>query len=730
MEYKYTIKGMSCSACSSRVEKVVSKIDGVNFASVNLTSELLVVDSEKDLSIQIIERVKNAGFKAYPYKNSIENDKSNNSKIRLIASIILLVLLVYVAMIDKTGFIKINSLTKEVSPVLNVSLQLAFSFLIIILNYKYFTNGVKALFNGSPNMDTLISLGAGASFLFGIYSFSFICYANKIGDFGLLSRYINNLYFESAGMILTLVTIGKTLESRSKQKTKTTVERLKSLAPSYATKLENETEVKVLLKDLKVGDVVVLKQGESVPLDGVIVSGSCEVDESSLTGESMPVYKTVGDKLKCATISVSGYALVKVTSLIEDSEISKIINYILSAEASKAPVQRLADKISGIFVPVVMGISLITFVIWYIITRSVNTSIVYAVSVLVISCPCALGLATPVAITVATGKSASFGVLVKNAETLENVSLVKTLFLDKTGTITKGKPIVDGVYNLSDNDLICVGSIEKLNPHPISNAIINHLGDVNYLEVENYNSTVGKGVEGRVLGDDYLIGNYSFIQNFEINSDVERLSKESINQGKTVIFVCKNKVVYGFIELVDEIKSTSLTAIKNLKTLQIDSVILSGDNQKSVDLVSNKLGVLKGYGELSPNKKAEIVSDYKKSGKTMFIGDGINDSPAITVADIGVSVNEGTDIAKSSADIILLNNDVENAVSVIKIGKKTRRIIKQNLFWAFIYNIIGIPIAAGVLSPLGIVLNPMLASLFMSVSSLFVVSNALRIMKI
>ncbi len=728
MKYKFRLKGMSCSACSNSIEKVVRKIEGVKQADVSLIEEILTVESDIDLTKNIITAVKKAGFKAFPYNSEIET-KTQSVKARFISSIILLLLLMYVAMYEMFGLPIFDFISRQ-NPIPYVSTQLILALAVLIINNKFFINGTKAVIHGAPNMDTLVSIGSLSAFIYGVYSFVSIVIAKNIGDELTVIKNLNNLYLESSAMIVTLVSVGKYLESLAKKRTESASQKLKNLAPKTATKIINGEKVTVETPTLTIGDVVFVKEGETIPVDGVILNGKIEVNEASLTGESMPVLKEENCEVKASTICISGYAEIKVTAVSEDTEISKIIDYILSAEASKAPVQRLADKISGIFVPTVVLISIITFIIWFIITKSVENSISYAISVLVISCPCALGLATPVAVTVATGRCASRGILIKNAEVLENIGLIKTAFFDKTGTLTEGKPLVDKAFNISSEDLLAIASIENLSNHPLSKAITEYAEISTALEVEKFKSETGKGVIGTVNNNEYLIGNLSLVKKCEISKEIKELSSLSLKKGKTVIYVAKNGKVLGFLDAYDKIKESSYLAIKHFKELGVKTVILSGDNKNAVNLTKEQLGVDEAHAEIYPKDKADIVKSYSSFGLTAFIGDGINDSPALTVADVGVSVVDGTDIAKYSSNIILLNNNIENFASAVKIGQKTRRIIKQNLFWAFFYNVMGIPLAAGVFSFIGLTLSPMIASAFMSISSIFVVTNALRLQKL
>ncbi|MBQ3234908.1 MAG: copper-translocating P-type ATPase [Clostridia bacterium] len=725
MKTKITVLGMSCSACSSAVERAVSKVSGVISATVNLTQKLLVVEGEFDYN-EIVKAVKKAGFKAVKYKSGEESTEKSEVKTRLIPSVILLVVLMYFSMGHMINLPTFSFLKGEGGAIYFVSLQLILALAVIVLNRKFFIKGFLAVIHKAPNMDTLVALGSGASFLFGVYALVMIIVGKISGDSALVQTYLKNLYFESSAMILTLVTVGKILEERSKKKTESAVEQLKRLAPKTAVILVDGKEVSVDVSNVSVGDIMVIKEGQSTACDGVVIEGSGDMSESALTGESMPVFKTVGDSVKAATVLESGYILAKVTACGEDTVFSKIIEYVLSAEATKAPVQRLADKISGIFVPTVTLIAIITLAVWLIIGKPFDFAFSRAISVLVISCPCALGLATPVAISVATGKMATYGVLVKNAEVLERIGLTSVLVTDKTGTVTLGKIHVGGVYGLSENEIKEVASIESLSSHPLAKAVVEYAGGELY-EVSDYLSVTGKGVKGVVNGNSYVIGNLSFVALYKMGEELKNKAEISLNAGKSVLFVSKNAEVIGFIEVYDKIKPTSKQAITEFKELGIHTVILSGDDEKVSNRVKLEVGADEVYGGILPEQKAEIVNGYKNNGVVTFIGDGVNDSPALSVADVGVAMSDGTDIAVSSSDVILLSNDLLSAVKSIKTGRKARKIIKQNLFWAFFYNVLGIPLAAGVLYGLGILLNPMIASLAMSLSSLFVTCNSLRL---
>ncbi len=723
MKKKFLVEGMSCSACSSSVERVVKKVNGVKNASVNLTAKLLLVEGEFS-DVDVFNAVKKAGFTPSYYKIESGNNSGNDLFGRILPSIALLLVLMYVAMGEMVKLPYPSIISKTHNPIIFILIQILLTVPILVLNRRYFINGYKSLFKGASNMDTLVGVGATCSFLYGVYAFIRILLAK---DTAVVNSFVNNLYFESCAMILTIVGFGKYLEGLSKKKTESVTKKLKKLSPEKATVLVDGREEIIEVSSLKQGDILLVKVGDRICADGVIISGEIEVDESSLTGESMPILKGESAFLKASTLCVSGYATVKVTATDEDTVISKIIEYVLNAESSKAKVQRLADKISGIFVPIVMGISLITLVTWLIISKNFDLSLSMAISVLVVSCPCALGLATPVAITVGIGKCSENGVLIKSAEVLENIGLTEIVFSDKTGTVTSGKIEIINAYLLEREDLLKVSAIEGKNSHPLASAIVNYAGE-SLLQVEDYSYDIGKGVSGRVGDDFYKIGNKSYVDYESSSEDIKNYTAISQKEGGTSIFVEKNGVVIGVLQAFDKVKDSSVKAIQNLKQMGIETVLLSGDDKRVIESVKSQLNIDKAYGEILPNEKAELVKAENK--KTMFIGDGVNDSPALTVANVGVAMSSGTDIAISAGDVILLKNDLNDCVKGIKIGKKTRRIIKQNLFWAFFYNMIGIPLAAGVFYSAGIVLTPMISSMLMSISSIFVVLNALRIKKV
>ena len=724
MKKKYTVNGMMCSACSSSVERVVKRIKGVNSVAVNLNSKLLVVECDNQVTDDmIITAVKKAGFEAYLRADKVSLKKQNIG-LRLTLSIIITVILSYLSMGRMWGIVP-KVIYSGNAIIFYIALLMALTIPVIILNRAFFISGFKSLIKKAPNMDTLVGVASASAFIFGVFALIMVIIGVTNNNAIMVEKYSNSLYFESSAMILTLVTVGKFLEDKAKSKTESAVSKLRKLAPNEATVLNNGVEVKVKVEDLKLDDIVIIKAGESAPIDGVVIDGEGEMNESSLTGESLPITVTVGSAVKTATVCVSGYLVVKVTAVGSQTIFGKIIDYVESAEATKAPIARLADKVSGIFVPTVICISIITLIVWLIISKSFDTALSYAISVLVISCPCALGLATPVAITVAMGKSAGYGILIKNAETLENVGLIKTAVFDKTGTITKGKAVVEKVEGISNTDLLAISSIEKMSSHSLGVAVTEYLS-ANEM-VDNFASFTGKGVSGEVNGSVYHIGNESFISNYcKFNTND---ANEYLKLGKTVLFAEKNGEFLGFIVVSDKIKNEAYVAISSLNEIGVNTVILSGDNSVVTETVRKELNANVAIGEVLPENKAEKVNEFKKLGKVMFTGDGVNDSPALTVADVGVAIGGGTDIAITSADVVLMNNDPSKLYNLVKLGKKTRRIIKQNLFWAFIYNVLMIPVAGGVFAFLGLSLSPMIAAACMSLSSIIVVTNALRIKK-
>lgn len=704
---KFDISGMSCSACSARVENKVNKLESVT-ANVNLLSNLMTVtfDEKKLSENDIIDAVESIGYGAKLHiEAKVEEKKKIDFKlIKLIASVILLLPLMIVAM----G----HMFSIHVEPVTSVIIQIILTSIIIALNFKYFTNGFKGLFTLSPNMDSLIALGSATSVIYSVVAIF------------TTEHYIHNLYFESAAMILTFVSVGKYFESRSKKRTTDAIEKLVELSPDTCIVKKDGAQVEIRTEDVNIGDIVIVKSGDRIPVDGEIVNGNGYTDESALTGESMPLEKTISDKVYCGTILSGGYIEVKALKVKADTTLSKIITLVEEAASSKAPIAKIADTVSKFFVPTIITLSIITTVMWNILGNSFATALSFGIAVMVISCPCALGLATPTAIMVATGVAASNNILIKSSQALEILSHTKCVVFDKTGTITEGKPFVTDVKIISDiskDELLKItASIERLSEHPLAHAVISAFNNDDYYEVKNFETVISKGIKGEINGKVYKIGNHKFIG----------APKDNNHQGKgfTRLYVSENDNLIGIIYISDKIKETSIYSIKELNNLGIETYMLTGDNEESANYVKEQTGVTNMYHSLMPSDKERIVRELKQKGATVMVGDGINDSPALVTADVGIAIGAGTDIAIDSADVILTRNDLCDVLTAIKLSKATLRNIKQNLFWAFIYNVIFIPVAAGLLYPaLHIRLEPMYGTIAMSLSSICVVSNALRL---
>lgn len=742
MKQKFTVTGMTCSACSAHVEKAVKSLHGVRSVAVSLLTNSMKVDyDEKTLSAEdIVAAVQKSGYGAQSQQENISQKtaekpvQSGVTLFRLLFSIGFCVVLMYVAMGHMIG--------APLPPFLHgtknaLSFALA-QFLLCLpvwyVNRSYFTVGFKRLFKGSPNMDTLIAVGSFAGALYGIVTMFIVSNALGRGDLVTVAKYHHELYFESSAMILALVDLGKYFEGRSKTKTGDALSKLKKLVPNTALLINGDVEREVDSKTLVSGDIVAVKSGMSFPADGVVIFGNCFANESAISGESLPVEKDVDSRIIGGTVNVGGYVKVRVTSVGQQSVLSQIIALVEDAGSSKAPIQRLADKISGVFVPIVMSLSLVTFVVWMCVMQSVSDALGFAISVLVISCPCALGLATPVAIMVATGKGAQNGILVKSGEILERLASVKQVVLDKTGTVTLGEPQVKTFWCDGDETqfFAVIGGIEKQSEHPLGKAVVTYAESrcAELFVPTEFQTLAGRGVVAIVNGDTYAIGNKLLMQ--EQNADiasVETLLQSYSEKALTCLVVAKNSKVVGIVGVGDEIKPTSKEAIAKLHDLGIKTVLLTGDNALSAKAVCEEVGIDTYFAEVLPDEKEQKIRQLMQDGVTAMVGDGINDAPALTAADIGFAVANGSDIAVDSADVVLMKNDLKDVSTALRLGKKTVRNIKQNLFWAFFYNVLGIPLAAGVLyaTPLALKLNPMIAAAAMSVSSLFVVTNALRL---
>ena len=737
MTEKFNVTGMTCSACSAHVEKSVKKLNGVKSVNVNLLQNNMHVDfDETAVSVDdIINAVVSGGYGASvagkeqeKKDNKIDNEISN-MKFRLIVSLVCLVPLMYISMGHMWGWPFLSVFHGAENGITFALTQMLLTLPIMYVNRKYYITGFKTLFHGAPNMDSLIAIGSGAAFVYGIIAIYCIGYGLGHGDREFAHSYMMNLYFESAAMILALITLGKFLESRAKGKTSQAIEKLIDLSPKTAVVIRDGKEITVGVDDVQIGEIVVVKAGQSVPLDGVIVEGNGAIDESAITGESIAVEKNVGDKVIGATINKSGYFKFKVEKVGEDTALSQIIHLVEEASASKAPIAKLADKVSGIFVPVVISIAVITIIVWLLLGKGVSFALSMGISVLVISCPCALGLATPTAIMVGTGKGAQYGILTKSAESLETAHQVDTVVLDKTGTITEGKPSVTDIapVGISDKELLQIAaSIEYLSEHPLAKANVEKADGLEFSDVADFEQIVGQGVKGNVDGKKVLAGNYKMMRenNIEVSED-EIFAKD----GKTSLYFAVDNKFVGIIAVADTIKETSRQAIEDMRNMGLDVIMLTGDNAVTVNAIKNKLPLSSAVAEVLPSDKEEEVRKLQQSGhKVAMVGDGINDAPALTRADVGIAIGAGTDIAIESADIVLMKSDLQDVVTSIELSHSVIKNIKENLFWAFFYNALGIPIAAGVLYGIaGLKLNPMIAALAMSFSSVFVVSNALRL---
>ena len=734
MKKKYNVTGMFCAACVSHVEKAVRKLEGVNNVNVALLSNSMIVEYEEEKvnDNDIINAVKKAGFNAFlDDKRLVTESKVQKRKIGLIISLVLMFILLYVAMGPMIGLPIFNVIEENI--VINGLVQLILVTPIIIINSFFYIDGYKKLFKRAPNMSTLIAVASTAAIIYGIYTII------DASINGMNGHEHMDLYIESAGTIVTLVSLGKYIEYKSKAKTTEAINELVNLVPKMAIRLNlvnNElVEEEVFVEEIKIGDVLLVKNASSIPVDGVIIEGSSEIDESSITGESVPVYKKEGDEVISSTISTVGSFKMKATSTISNSTISKIISIVEEASNSKAPISRLADKVSAIFVPTVMLISVLSFVIWMIFDGNLEFALKIAISVLVISCPCALGLATPLAIMIATGKGAKHGVLFKDAESIELLYKSDVICLDKTGTITSGELKINKIINLNSDteDILKIAaSLEKPSTHPIAYSIVSEYGKEEFYDIKDFKLIVGKGVEGIINDKKYIIGNINFIKDNNIDVEVynEILNKDEV-KNNTVLLLAKENELIGIITISDHIKENSFKAIEELRQLGKQVVMMTGDNRVVANNVSSKLGIDMVYSEVLPDDKGNIVKELKEEGHIVtMVGDGINDAIALTSSDIGIAIGAGTDVAIASANVVLMKNDLQDVVYASSLSKHTIKNIKFSLFWAFFYNALCIPIACGVLYPFfEISLNPMIASLAMSLSSVSVVLNALRLRK-
>ena len=735
MELKFDITGMTCAACSARVEKVTGGVDGVEKAEVNLLAGKMVVQTnDSTVADSIIAVVQRAGYGASlagEKKRDIPN-RSNalkEMKLRMIGSAVCLVILMYFTMGHMIGLPVPTWYHGVENALIAALLQLFLTLPVVYLNRSYYFKGFKALIHRSPNMDSLIAVGSGSALIYGMIVLFQMAAAMGKGQWEIVQRHSHSLYFESASMILTLITLGKFLETRAKRKTGDAIAALMDLSPKTATVRRNGREITVPVEQVQVGDTVIVRSGAAIPVDGTVLSGRAAIDQSALTGESVPVEKTQGDTVAAATINREGYLEIQTDKVGDDTTLSQIIRMVEHAGGSKAPIARIADKIAGIFVPVVMAIAAITFTVWLIAGEGFEFALTMGISVLVISCPCALGLATPVAIMVGTGRGAGMGVLFKNAEVLENLHKVDTVVLDKTGTLTKGVPcvtdILPGVFG-NDALLLLAASLEARSEHPFAKAILEKAGTFEPLTVSDFRVLPGRGVSGVIDGVLTYGGNARLM---EENGIQVPEYQELTSVGKTPLYFATEKEYLGAIAAADVLKEDSFDAIKMLQKHRLDVVMLTGDNQKTAESIGKQAGITHIISDVLPGDKAGAIQSLQQQGhKVLMVGDGINDAPALVTADVGMAIGSGTDVAVDSADIVLINNSLLSVSHAIALSRATIRNIKENLFWAFFYNCLGIPIAAGVLYPaFGIQLSPMIGAAAMSLSSVFVVTNALRL---
>lgn len=735
MKLKFNVEGMTCASCQAHVSKAVEQLEGTSKVNVNLLKNTLdvEVDEAKCDASKIEDAVQKAGYKAYIPNANKKTDKlieKNHDLAYLIFSLVDLSVIMYFSMGHMMwGWPVPKVFNMHTNPMGFSLVQFILVLPIIFLYRKYFINGFKKLIKLSPNMDTLIAIGATFSIAYGIYCLFMI----SMG----YTEYHMYLYFEAAGMILTLVSLGKYLEKLSKRKTTTAIEKLMDLSPKEAVVLKDNIETKVKIEEVKLGDIVVVKKGDSVPVDGKIIEGNASIDQSNITGESIPVYKTANDDVYSSTIVTAGYIKVKATKVGEDTSIANIIKLVDEASNSKAPISKLADKISGVFVPVILAIALVTFIINLIVSKDFQIALNFAITVIVIACPCALGLATPVAIMVGTGKGAENGLLIKNAEILEKAHHIKTVVLDKTGTITEGKPRVTDFEGFeSDSDLLSViYSLENMSEHPLALSMIEYAkeNNANLLEVKEFKTTDGRGIEGIVNNSKYFIGNYKSVEELKLNTkELEDKVNNLSYQGKTPLLIIKDNKVVGLIAVKDEVKESSKQAISELRNKGIKVIMLTGDNRKTAEAIAKEVNVDEVISDVHPEDKQKVINSLKTNDKNLIamVGDGVNDAPALTSADLGIAIGGGSDIAIESADIVLLRNDLLDVLNVISLSKRVINTIKLSLFWAFFYNFVCVILSTGFLYYLTdkkFMMTPMIASVAMSISSVSVVLTSLTI---
>lgn len=741
---QYNVTGMSCAACSARVEKAVSKVPGVTACSVSLLTNSMGVEGTASPQ-EIIQAVEHAGYGASQKgggakapttaeaEEALVDHETPILKRRLIASLIFLVMLMYFSMGHMMWGWPLPSFYEGNHVAMGLT-QMLLTIIVMVINQKFFISGFTSLFHRAPNMDTLVALGATAAFGYSTYALFAMTAAQVAGDLAGVMKYMMDFYFESAAMILTLITVGKMLEARSKGKTTDALKGLMKLAPKTATLLRDGQEVKVPIEQVQAGDIFVVRPGENIPVDGVVEEGSSAVNESALTGESIPVDKEAGDSVSAATLNQSGFLRCRATRVGEDTTLSQIIQMVSDAAATKAPIAKIADKVSGVFVPVVITIAVVTTAVWLLLGHDVGFSLARGISVLVISCPCALGLATPVAIMVGNGMGAKNGVLFKNAVSLENAGRTQIVALDKTGTITAGEPKVTDILPASDvkeKDLLYLAvSLEQKSEHPLARAVL-QCGEEKQItpgEVTDFQVLAGNGLVASCKGKMLYGGNYAFIsRKLTVPKEMQEAAENLAQAGKTPLFFAQGKQLLGIIAVADVIKKDSPQAIQELRNMGIQVVMLTGDNERTAQTIAKQAGVDHVVAGVLPDGKEAVIRKLKEYGKVAMVGDGINDAPALTRADLGIAIGAGTDVAIDAADVVLMKSRLSDVPAAIRLSRVTLRNIHQNLFWAFIYNTIGIPLAAGVFIPLGLTLNPMFGAAAMSLSSFCVVTNALRL---
>lgn len=752
IEKKYQVTGMTCAACQANVTKTISKLDGVNAVDVNLLSGTMKVsyDENRVTELTMAKAIQDIGYgmvietssQKSSFKSEWDKRKEQSEvewkqmKQRLITSIILLVPLMYICMGPMMGLPSLPIFEGEEHLMILAITQLLFTITIMVINKHFFVSGFKALLHRVPNMDSLVAIGSGASFVYSIFAVYMMAFGYGHQDIEIVHQYAHSLYFESAATILTLVTVGKYMEAKSKSKTKDALDRLLNLAPKMATVIRNGQEMVVLQQEVMVNDIVVIHPGEVLPVDGRIVEGYGSIDQSAITGESLPVEKHIGDMVISATTNKNGSFKYEALKVGDDTTLAQIIRLVDEAGNSKAPIARIADKVSGIFVPVVIGISIVVAIVWLLLGHPFVFALTNAISVLVISCPCALGLATPVAIMVATGKAAEFGILMKSAQALEQLHSIDTIVLDKTGTITSGKPQVTDVlpYGISKKELLKYAyALENHSEHPLAQAIVQKAKEqkIAVIEMTDFMNVSGRGVYAKYEESVYYAGNLAYIQEsgLPIDEMIVQMMDKLAMEGKTPLLFYRDSQYLGMIALMDTIKESSYQAIAEFKKMGLHVVMLTGDHKKTAEAIRKQLDIETVYAEVLPTEKDAVIQELQNSGhKVAMVGDGINDAPALVRADVGIAIGSGTDIAMDSADVVLMKNSLYDVVNAIGLSHKTMKNIYMNLFWAFFYNILGIPVAAGVFYPLfGLKLNPMIGSLAMSMSSLCVVTNALRL---